>query len=196
MDEPQLISAAQRGDLAPFNRLVETYQTQVYNLALRMLGCPQAAQDATQEAFLSAFRAIKGFRGGSFKAWLLRIATNACYDQMRQRQRRPTISLDAMLATPESGMEPPSPAESPDDHTERRELSRAISDGLATLLPEQRLAVILCDVQGLSYEEAAQAMGSSLGTVKSRLSRGRAHLRQYLLQQHGELLTAKMRQYE
>ena len=195
MDERQLISAAQRGDLASFNRLVETYQTQVYNLALRMLGSPHAAEDATQEAFLSAFKALKGFRGGNFRAWLFRITANACYDQMRHRQRRPTTSLDAMLADPQSGPEPVSPAESPSNHAERRELAHVISGGLATLPPEQRLAVLLCDVQGLSYEEAAQAMGSSLGTVKSRLSRARANLRHYLLQQHRELLTAKMRQY-
>jgi RNA polymerase sigma-70 factor (ECF subfamily) len=137
MEEGDLILRSKDGDLDAFNQLVEKYQRQVYNLALRMLGEAPAAEDATQEAFLSAFRGIGKFRGGSFRAWLLRIAANACRDQQRFWR-------------------------------------------LAALPTDQRLAVILYDIEGLSYEEIARVMNSSLGTVRSRLSRGRARLRLYL----------------
>jgi RNA polymerase sigma-70 factor (ECF subfamily) len=192
MDEKALIAAAQRGEIPAFNQLVLTYQSMVYNLACRILGDADAAADASQDAFLSAFRAIKKFRGGSFKAWLLRIVTNACYDQMRYKQRRPTSSLEALLVEPDP---PPSftdSTEGPEDYTLRQELGQVIQAGLNTLPPDQRIALVLSDVQGFSYQEIAQVTRSSLGTVKSRLSRGRAKLRDYLLEQ-GELLPARYR---
>ena len=101
MDEQKLIASAQQGDIRAFNELVLVYQDSVYNLAYRIMGDGECAGDATQDAFLSAYRAIKGFRGGSFKARLLRIVTNACYDQLRVRQRRPTESLDDSLIDPD-----------------------------------------------------------------------------------------------
>src|SRR6476660_2531779 len=97
MDEQDQIAAAQRGSLGAFNDLVRAYEQRVFNLCYRMLGEREAAADATQETFLSAYRALDRFRGGSFKAWVLRIAANACYDQLRIRQRRPSQSLDHML---------------------------------------------------------------------------------------------------
>ncbi len=186
MDEQEAISKSKAGDLDSFNWLVESYQVQAYNLALHMLGTREDAEDATQEAFLSAFKAIKGFRGGSFKAWLLRITANACRDQLRTRQRKGTVPLDSLL------LEPESTAESPEDYAQRQELGRFITEGLASLPRDQRLVVILADIQGLSYEEVSQVTGSPVGTVRSRLSRGRAHLRDFLLQQ-GELLPGEFR---
>ena len=100
MDESQCILAAQQGDLDAFNNLVETYQRQVYSLAFRMLGSSAAAEDAAQDAFISSFKNIRAFRGGSFKSWLLRIAANACYDQMRSSKRHGGSSLDVMLENP------------------------------------------------------------------------------------------------
>src|SRR5713226_2871053 len=97
MNELDFISAAQKGDAAAFNQLVRAYQEMVYRTAYRVLGESASAQDATQDAFISAFKNIRMYRGGSFKAWLLRIVTNACYDQLRAKQRRPSTSLDAML---------------------------------------------------------------------------------------------------
>ena len=94
MDEAALIKKAQDGDVAAFNRLVLKYQEAVYNVAYRIMGDPQSAEDATQEAFISAYKALKRFRGGNFKSWLMRIATNACYDELRRRKRRPQTSLD------------------------------------------------------------------------------------------------------
>jgi len=191
MDERALIAAARRGDAEAFNQLILIYQGMVYNLAYRILGDPDAAADATQEAFLSAFRAIRKFRGGSFKAWLLRIVTNACYDQLRLRQRRPTTSLEALLATG-SAPAPTGAEETPEEHALRQELARVIQAGIQTLPPEQRVTLVLSDVQGLSYREIAEVTRTSLGTVKSRLSRARAKLRDFLLE-HEELLPSRYR---
>jgi len=187
VDDSELIRGSKEGDLDSFNRLVESYQGMVYNLALRMLGDSHAAEDATQDAFFSAWRRIGSFRGGNFRAWLLRITANVCRDHLRKLKRHPSTSLEAMLLEPE-GL--PS-NESPEDYVLRREIGEQIQKGLASLPSEQRLAVILSDIQGLSYEEIAQVMGCSLGTVRSRLSRGRAQLRDYLLQR--ELFRHKFR---
>jgi RNA polymerase sigma-70 factor (ECF subfamily) len=185
-EDNRLVTLSQEGDLAAFNALVETYQGQAYNLCWRMLGVRQAAEDATQEAFLSAYLNIRRFRGPSFRAWLLRIAANAATDELRRRRRRPQVSLEAPLSGSETALDLPDPSAGPEECALRLEQARRIQTALLTLPLDQRLTVILSDVQGLSYEEVAQAMGSSLGTVKSRLSRGRARLRRYLLEQ-GEL---------
>jgi RNA polymerase sigma factor (sigma-70 family) len=180
MEEDELIQRAKGGDLDCFNQLVERYQREVYNLSLRMLSNASAAEDATQDAFLSAFRGIGKFRGGIFRAWLFRIAANACRDQLRSLRRRPTTSLDDVPFELESDQP------SPEDFAMRQELGEEIKRALAALPPDQRLAVILRDIEGLDYEEIAQVTGSSLGTVKSRINRGRARLRHHL-EQHREL---------
>jgi RNA polymerase sigma-70 factor (ECF subfamily) len=192
MDEQALIASARKGDVRAFNQLVLLYQTMVYNLAYRILSDPDAAADATQEAFLSAYKAMRGFRGGSFKAWLLRIVTNACYDQLRSKQRRPAESLDDLLVEAEHSPYLRDPARSPEEVVEQRELNHAIQSGIATLPAEQRVVLVLSDVQGMNYQEIAEVTGLSLGTVKSRLSRGRAKLRDHLLHQR-ELLPARYR---
>jgi RNA polymerase sigma-70 factor (ECF subfamily) len=192
MDEQALIASARKGDVRAFNQLVMLYQSMVYNGAYRILSDPDAASDATQDAFLSAFKAMGKFRGGSFKAWLLRIVTNACYDQLRVKQRRPTSSLDDLPVESDHSPYLHDPAEKPDEFVERQELNHMIQVAISTLPVEQRVVVVLSDVQGLSYREIAQATGLSLGTVKSRLSRGRAKLRDYLVQQR-ELLPTRYR---
>ncbi|MCJ7667852.1 MAG: sigma-70 family RNA polymerase sigma factor [Anaerolineae bacterium] len=189
MDEATLIAAARQGDTQSFDQLVRLYQGAIYNLAYRILGDVEAASDATQDAFLSAYRAIGRYRGGSFKGWLLRIVTNACYDQLRRKKRQPTTSLEAVYLD----SEPPwAENEEPEEYALRQELGRIIQRGLATLPPEQRIALVLSDIQGLSYKEIAEVMGTNLGTVKSRLNRGRASLRDHLLAQ-GELLPPRYR---
>lgn len=193
MDEQVLIDAARQGDVGSFNQLVLSYQSMAYNVAYRILGERDAASDATQDAFLSAFKAIGKFRGGSFKAWILRIVTNACYDQLRLKQRRPTASLDALLVSEPAPVRPlADPEESTEEYALRQELSRVIQVGIGTLPPEQRVALVLSDVQGLSYQEIAETTGASLGTVKSRLSRARGKLRDFLLAQR-ELLPSRYR---
>jgi RNA polymerase sigma-70 factor (ECF subfamily) len=189
--EADLITRAGKGDLAAFNALVEHYQSAVYSLCLRMLGSQQPAEDAAQEAFLAAYRHLERFRGGVFRPWLFRIAANACYDELRRRRARPAASLDA----PHEGERPhdvPGREASPEERAEGAELRQAIEAALARLPFEQRLVIVLCDVQGLDYAEIAQATGASLGTVKSRISRGRLAMRA-LLQEHAELLPSRFR---
>jgi len=181
MDEQGLVAAAQRGDVQAFNTLVLTYQTMAFNVAYRVMHDEAAAADATQEAFISAYRGLHGFRGGSFKAWVLRIVVNACYDQLRLSKRRPTSSLDEMLVDPDHSDILDDHSETPEEYVLRQDVAQAIQAGLDALPADQRAMVVLSDVQGLSYEEIAQATGVNLGTVKSRLSRGRARMREFLL---------------
>ena len=188
-DEAQLVRSSQRGDLGAFNTLVQVYQRQVYNLCLRMVG--SAAEDAAQETFITAYRRLSSFRGGSFRAWLLRIAANICCDELRHRRSRPAASLEAALEAG-SPADVPSPLANPEEETLRRELGRHLQQGLATLPAEQRLAIILRDIHGLSYEELTEALGCSLGTVKSRIARGRARMREYLMERR-ELLPRQFR---
>lgn len=192
-EEQRLVTAAQRGDVESFNTLVRLYEGRVYNLSYRMLGDADSAADAAQDAFFSAFRNLRSFRGGSFRSWMLRIATNTCYDQLRARKRRPATSLD-QEADDDDAASPLQIADTtaaPDDLALRRELAVAIHQALGTLPDEQRLIVILSDIEGLAYEEIAQITNTNLGTVKSRLSRGRARVREVL--KAGELLPSKYR---
>jgi RNA polymerase sigma-70 factor (ECF subfamily) len=195
MDETALIQDSLDGDLEAFNRLVLAYQDMVFNQAYRMMGEPDSAADATQEAFISAFKKLHTYRGGSFRAWLLRIVTNACYDEFRRRQRHPTIPLKPQ---DDYGEEIDTPrwltddSESPEDTLERAALAEAIQSCLDKLSPHFRAVVILVDVQGLDYADAAHAMDTPLGTVKSRLARARSQL-QECLQDFRELLPISFR---
>jgi RNA polymerase sigma-70 factor (ECF subfamily) len=196
--EALLVARSRRGDTAAFNQLILTYQQVVYTLTYRMIGDPEIAADVTQEALLAAFRGIASFRGGSFRAWLLRIASNACYDYWRRSRRRPSESLEA-LTEPGEGYDEGLAQQFADDErwnpetlALRTELQELIQSGLECLPLEQRVSVILSDIQGLSYEEIASATTASLGTVKSRIARGRAQLRDYL-QRHAELLPRSYR---
>ena len=181
--EQTLVARSRDGDVDAFNRIVDMYQTPLYNLALRMLGDAPAAEDATQDAFISAFRSIRRFKGGNLKAWLFTIAANRCRDALRSRSVRRAESLDAEDTT----LDPPSSLETPEDYAERREMGRHIQQGLTSLPHDQRLAIVLIDVQGLAYEEAAEVMGINVGTVKSRLSRARARVRDFLRERPGIL---------
>ena len=195
MDEAGLILAAQRGDLDFFNGLVLHYQEMVFNLAYRMMGEVESAEDATQTAFISAYRNLGAYRGGSFKAWLLRIVSNACYDELRRRKRRPTQPLEP-LDTDDQEIESPEwmadPGETPEQRAERMELNQAIQHCLQDLPEEFRIVVLLVDVQGLDYAEAARAVRKPVGTIKSRLARARQRLRD-CLQGSWELLPSAYR---
>lgn len=193
MDEPKLIKQAQNGDVHAYNTLVLHHQDMVYNLAYRIMGEPGAAADATQEAFISAYNSLKRFRGGSFKSWLLRIVTNACYDELRYRKRRPQSSLDEITEENESSaLLHSEKSPNPEDHQQKTELVQAIENCLDDLPEDQRTATVLCDVEGYDYSEIAEIMSTSLGTVKSRISRARTKLRD-CLQSAGELLPAEYR---
>jgi len=195
MDELALINEAQRGDLDSFNTLVLTYQDTLFNTALRIMGDEDAAADATQEAFLSAFRAIKSYRGGSFKAWLLRTVTNACYDELRRQKRRPSTPLEPETDDGEE-METPhwlaDPSMSPEEEVEADDLEHAIQHCLDELPLEFRAVVVLTDIQGMDYKEVSASIHVPLGTIKSRLARARLRLRE-CLQGFWELLPAAFR---
>jgi len=192
MNEADLIQEAKKGDVNAYNRLVLHYQQAVYNVAYRIMGEPQAAEDATQEAFISAYKAINKFRGGSFKSWLMRITTNACYDELRRRKRRPQSSLDELTQDNESSILLRNPEEGPEAQQQRLELMQAIEYCLQSLTDEQRITAVLGDVEGYDYKEIAEITRVSLGTVKSRMSRARTKLRD-CLQGFKELLPASYR---
>lgn len=195
MDESTLIVAARQGDLDSFNHLVLEYQELIFNQAYRVMGESNAADDATQDAFIAAFRKLNTYRGGSFRAWLLRIVTNICYDELRRRKRHPTTQLDPV---DDAGEEIESPYwiadsnESPEETAERAELGHAIQRCIDDLPPDFRVVVTLVDIQGLDYTEVAEVVGKPLGTVKSRLARARTRLRQ-CLQGFWELLPPAFR---
>ncbi len=178
--EQRLISSAQGGDLEAFNQLVEQYERLVFAVALRLLRDYQHAEDVTQDAFLRAYSSLSQYSGGSFRAWLTRIATNRCYDLLRASQRRPAQSLDGQSIEEEPRWSVEPRPDDPEQLAMRTALARRLDRALDLLPEEQRLMVFLYDVHGYDYEEIAQIAGISLGTVKSRLSRARSRLRDLL----------------
>lgn len=193
MNEETLIHQAQEGDIVAFNRLVVQHQELVFNVAYRIMGDPAVAEDVAQETFITAYQSLKGFRGGSFKSWLIRVATNRCYDELRRRKRRPQTSLDEIMDENESFAFLRSPNEGPEAHRQRVELALVIEHCLKGLPDDQRIVTVLGDVEGYDYQEIANITRASLGTVKSRLSRARAKLRDCLQQFGGELLPSAYR---
>ena len=194
LDESTLVQAAQAGDVAAFNRLVVLHEQRIYSLAYRMLSDSDEAADVTQDVFIAAYRYLPHFKGGSLRAWLCRVATNACYDHLRLRMRRPSTSLDAMVDAednPAGGL--PDHGETPEDFSIRHELATDLQIALNQLPPEQRAVSILFDVQGFSLEEVSLSLGIPMGTVKSRLSRARARLREFLLTNRAELFSPAQR---
>lgn len=178
--DESLALLAQKGDLDAFNELVARHERTMFNTALRLLRDVAAAEDATQDAFIRAWTNIHQFRGGEVRPWLARIVTNRCYDLLRTKSRRPTDSLDAELVEVEPRWSSQSGEEGPEALALRRELSIHLERALHALPDDQRVVVLLSDVQGMSYQEVADATDAALGTVKSRLSRARGRLRDVL----------------
>lgn len=184
--EEQLIRSAQRGDPRSFNSLVESYQVQVYSFIARYVSDRQLAEDVAQETFLAAWRGIGSFKGGSFRAWLFRIAVNEARDMYRKSSRRPATSLDQML---ESGVSIAAEADSapgPEQQALAKLSLHRLEAAVERLSPEHRELVLLSDVHELTYDEISAATGLPLGTIKSRLFRARSTLRRLLLAE-GEL---------
>ncbi len=181
--EDTLIMAAQKGDVQAFNQLILSYQDRIFNLAMRIMGDTNLADDITQNTFLSAYLNLRNFRNGSFRSWLYRIATNACYDEYRRRKTHTVLSIDDQ-EVPEERLSPIADFSAssvlPETENDRRELERVIQSALNQLEPQQRMVVVLVDQQELDYRESAQILGIPVGTVKSRLARARSQLRKLL----------------
>ena len=183
MNEADLVLAAQEGDLEAFNQMVLLYQSRIFALALRILGDEDSAEDITQNTFLTAYLKLNRFRNGSFCSWLYRITTNACIDEIRRHKRYPIQSLEYEDDTEEKLL----PSNDfngfgilPEIEAEKHELEQVVQQALNLLDADQRVVVVLVDLQDCDYQEAAQILGIPLGTVKSRLSRARLRLHHLL----------------
>ncbi len=195
-DETNLVQLAQKGDLEAFNSLVLAYQEMAFNVAFRILSDEAGAEDATQNAFLSAYRSLATYRGGSFRAWLLRMVTNTCYDELRRRKRHPTTPLEPQGDDDQEEIKSPhwlaDDRAGPEGTLEQVELEQAVQHCLNDLPDDFKMVVIMVDVEGMDYLEVSQAIGKPLGTVKSRLARARLRMRD-CLQGFWELLPAQFR---
>jgi RNA polymerase sigma-70 factor (ECF subfamily) len=182
MKEELLLEKARHGDQEAFGELVRLYEKKVYALTLRMCKNPDDAAEAAQEAFLSAWQGLKFFRGeASFSTWLYRLASNACVDLLRKEQRHRAASGPS-LNDEDTFIDIADDAATPQELAERSELREQIEEGLQSLTPEHREVLILRELHQLSYDEIAQTLDLDTGTVKSRISRGRKALRNFLLQ--------------
>lgn len=191
-DDEQLIHQARAdNNLDAFNTLVLRYQDYVYSIAARILNDPASAADAAQETFLAAYQKLDTFRGGNFRAWLARIVTNQCYDSLRRVKRQRSDYIEEMT---EFYDEPDLPNDTltPEEQAQQSDLSRALENCISKLNDDQRAVLVLCDVHEMSYQEIAEAVGTAIGTVRSRLSRARAAM-QRCLQTTPELLPSEYR---
>lgn len=173
-----LVEQARDGRLEAFNQLVELYQDYLYSMTVRVVRDRDVAEDAVQEAFLSAYRNLERFSGTSFRAWLTRIAVNAAHDILRKRKRRPA---DPYPEWDDESWQPPAPAsEGPEAVSLAHQQRATIARCMEGITADQRTAIVLFDVQGYDYAEIAAITGVSSGTVKSRIHRGRLALRDCL----------------
>ena len=177
-NEGKLIERAARGDGAAFSELMQTHEKRMYAVAFRLCGNHEDAQDCLQDAMIRVYKAISSFKGqSSFATWLYRITTNTCLDELRRRKTRQSTSLDGLLDT---GWSPTDDLDTPERHALMSEKRREIERAIAQLPEDMRAAVVLRDIQGFSYDEIAHMLGANVGTVKSRISRGRERLREKL----------------
>lgn len=179
IEESQWIASARKGDLDAFNQIIMRHQDALFNIAMRMLGDEDQAADAVQEALISAWRSLHTFSGGSLKAWLSRTVINKCYDEFRRAKRHPTLPLMPIVDGEELEEREwlRDPGLSLDTQMEAIELNDAIQNCLQTLPISHRAILVMVDVEGMNYDEAASSLGIPIGTVKSRLARARASLR-------------------
>lgn len=180
MTEKELVRAAAGGDESAFSELVRIYENKAYHLALRMVSNPEDAYDVAQDAFLAAWRGLPSFRGESgFSTWLYRLVSNAAIDHLRRtKHQRGNVSLD----DEELNLDAPDDSPTPQEAAEEKDLKEAVAAGLRELSDDHRTVLVMREVQELSYEEIAESLQLDLGTVKSRISRARTHLRKILLQ--------------
>lgn len=193
IDDNELVEQAVNGDVNAFNGLVLRYQDRIYSIAYRIMGEPDGAADMTQDAFINAYRKLDTYRGGSFVGWMGRIVTNTCYDELRKRRRRPQTAFED-LPGGDADDGPPIASDSitPEEAALQSDLQQAIADCIRALNDDQRVVMVLSDIQHQSYQEIAETMNLNIGTVKSRLSRARVSVRN-CLQAVQELLPPEFR---
>jgi len=185
--DEELVALAQAGDLDCFNQLVSRWERPIYALAYRTLGREEEARDVVQEAFLRAFRGLRGFRGqAKFSSWLYRITLNLCRDWIRRERRAPVVQLPEGVDPIEVADERVAPAESVEDLVARKELSEAVAKALVELPEDQRVAILLKEYHGLTFQEIADQLDCPLSTVKTRLYQGLSVLRRRLERRQSE----------
>ena len=178
--DEELVARSIGGDLDSFNQLVLRWERPIYALAYRVIGREEEARDVAQEAFLRAFRALKGFKGqAKFSSWLYRITLNLCRDWIRRERRTPVAQMPEGVDLVELAGEE-TPSESIEELIGRRQLGRAVSKAMATLPEEQRTAIILKEYHGLTFQEIADLLDCPLSTVKTRLYQGLSVVRKQL----------------
>ena len=176
MNEEKLISRAAKGDASAFNELLGLHEKKMYAVCLRMCANQEDAQDCLQEAMLRIYRSISGFKGqSSFSTWIYRVAMNTCLDELRKKKNKQAASLDSLLDT---GWSPSDDYDTPEHHAIEGERKKAIRTVISELPDDMRSAIVLRDIEGFSYEEISEMLGINVGTIKSRISRGREKLRE------------------
>lgn len=176
MNEEKLISRAAKGDASVFNELLGMHERKMYAVCLRICGNHEDAQDCLQESMLRIYRSISGFKGqSSFSTWVYRVTMNTCLDELRKRKNKQSTSLDGLL---DSGWSPSDNYDTPEHHAIAEEKKAAIQNAISELPDDMRSAVVLRDVEGFSYDEISGILGINVGTIKSRISRGREKLRE------------------
>lgn len=176
MNEEKLIARAAKGDASAFNDLLSAHERKMYAVCLRMCGNHEDAQDCLQEAMLRVFRAISGFKGqSSFSTWLYRVTMNTCLDELRKKKNKQSASLDSLL---ETGWAPVDAEDTPEKHAVVSERKAEIRKVIRELPDDMRSAIVLRDIQGFSYDEISKILNINVGTIKSRISRGREKLRE------------------
>ncbi|HWB28981.1 MAG TPA: sigma-70 family RNA polymerase sigma factor [Vicinamibacterales bacterium] len=182
--DEELVASATAGDLESFNQLVARWERPIYALAYRTLGRDEDARDVVQEAFLRAYRGLRGFKGqAKFSSWLYRITLNLCRDWMRRERRAPIVAVPEGTDPIDLADDRASPVESVEDLVARREMSRAVARAMAELPEEQRAAILLKEYHGLTFQEIADMLDCPLSTVKTRLYQGLSVLRRRLERQ-------------
>ncbi|AUS98714.1 RNA polymerase subunit sigma-24 [Clostridium thermosuccinogenes] len=181
--EKDLLKKARNGDIEAFEQLIEDYQKRVFNIALRMIGNYDDANELAQEVFIRIFKSIKDFKEeSSLSTWIYRITTNVCLDEIRKRKNKNVVSLDEEVKLEEGDLQRQveDTRPTPDVIAEKNEVRKLVKDAIMSLPEEQRTVIILRDIQGFSYEEIAKIMKCPEGTVKSRINRSRQILRDRL----------------
>lgn len=176
-----LLRRACKGDVQAFEELMQSHESRIYAIALRMMGNREDAQDCAQEAMVRIYRAMSSFKGQSALAtWIYRITMNTCLDELRRRKARKVTSLDSLV---DNGWSPTDTGDTPEEHGLRVEKQNALNQAIQSLPDDMRAAIILRDVKGYSYDEIASILDANVGTIKSRISRGREKLREILSKQ-------------